>query len=55
MPIPIEPPRRPHSPRWAVVCWIAALHREHGRPDKAEMYLVELIGLAAFEGWGVKA
>jgi hypothetical protein len=51
MAIPIEPPRRQPMPRWAVVCWIASLHRELGRPDNAEMYLVELMGLAFEGGW----
>lgn len=45
---------RRHSPRWAVCCWIAALHAIIGRGDNAEVYLVELTGLV-FEGWAVNA
>lgn len=50
----IEPPRRPYTPRWAVVCWVAALSRACGRADLGEMYLVELVGLA-FAGLAVRA
>lgn len=50
----IDGSRRRHSPRWAVCCWIAALHAIIGRGDNAEVYMTELMGLV-FEGWAVNA
>lgn len=41
----VESPRRRPAPRWAVVCWVAALHIAVGRHDNADLYLYELPGL----------
>jgi hypothetical protein len=48
----IEPPRRPPTPRWAIVCWIAEFHMAHGRGHVADGFLMELVG-ADSEGWGM--
>lgn len=40
------------SPQWAVYCWLAALHVRCGRPDNAELYLGQLLGMVfEREGW----